>query len=70
MATLFRDSRQAAFNATREERNMLMSHLSLQEENFWPMMSQTADGQIYVIGGNSSIMRLGALSPARPERAQ
>jgi hypothetical protein len=65
VSTLFKDSRQAAFDAPREERNRLMNDLSLQEENFWPMMSQTADGRIYVIGGNSSIMRLDGLDKIR-----
>lgn len=65
IATLFKDSRTATFNAPREERGQMMNDLSLQEENFWPMMSQTSDGQIYLIGGTSSIMRLEGLDGIR-----
>lgn len=70
VATLFRDSRTAAFNAPQETRGMLMNDLSLQEENFWPTLSQTADGEIYLTGGSSSIMRLEGLEKIRRVPAQ
>lgn len=53
VATLFRDCRAASWNAPRAERGMLVNDLSQQEENFWPTITQTADGRIFLVtGGN------------------
>ena len=65
VATLFRDARVAAFNAPEERRGMPMNDLSLQEENFWPMMTQVAGGGIYLIGGTSAVMRVEGLEQVR-----
>ncbi|MES2454912.1 MAG: PA14 domain-containing protein [Bacteroidota bacterium] len=65
VTTLFKDSRLASFNAPDEERNRKMNDYSLQEEDFWPSISQTSDGNIYVTGGPSSIMRLDGLEGIR-----
>ncbi|WP_158800012.1 hypothetical protein [Pedobacter sp. L105] len=44
------------------ERGMSLNGLSLSEENFWPSITQTTDGQIYLTdGGRSSIVRIDGL---------
>ncbi|MEJ7560640.1 MAG: PA14 domain-containing protein [Pedobacter sp.] len=65
VATLFKDSRLASFNAPDEQYNRKMNEYSLQEEAFWPSISQTSDGNIYITGGTSSIMRLDGLDGIR-----
>ncbi|RZM21742.1 MAG: hypothetical protein EOO88_31710, partial [Pedobacter sp.] len=65
VATLFKDSRLASFNAPDQEFNRKMNDYSLQEEAFWPSISQTSDGNIYITGGTSSIMRLDGLDGIR-----
>lgn len=42
-----------------EKRGMSLKGLTLSEENFWPTISQTADGTVYMVdGGRSGIIRL------------
>ena len=53
VATLFKDGRQASWDAPKAERGRLVHELSLGEENFWPSIQQTADGQIFLTGGGS-----------------
>jgi hypothetical protein len=65
VATLFKDSRLASFNAPDQQYNRKMNDYSLQEEAFWPSISQTSDSAIYIIGGTSSIMRLDGLDGIR-----
>ncbi|MES2828863.1 MAG: PA14 domain-containing protein [Bacteroidota bacterium] len=65
VATLFKDSRLASFNAPDEQYNRDMNGYSLQEEAFWPSISQTTDSGIYLTGGTSSIMRLEGLEGIR-----
>ena len=65
VATLFKDSRKASFNAPDEQQNRNMNQYSLQEETFWPSISQTSDGNIYLTGGTSSIMKLDGLEGIR-----
>jgi len=64
VATLFKDSRTSAWNAPEARRGMSMADYSLQEESFWPTLSQTSDGQIY-LGGNGSILRIEGLEGVR-----
>jgi len=65
VTTLFKDARLASFNAPDEARNRKMNGYSLQEENFWPSISQTSDSSIYITGGTSSMMRLDGLEGIR-----
>ena len=69
VATVFADSRTAAWDAPEAKRGLSFAGLSLQEESFWPTLSQTKDGQIY-LGGNGSILRVEGLEGVRrlPER--
>ena len=69
VATVFKDSRTSAWNAPEARRGMSMTNYSLQEESFWPTLSQTSDGMIY-LGGNGSILRVEGLEGIRrlPER--
>ncbi len=64
VATLFRDSRLASWSAPKAEQDMLVNDLSLQEENFWPSLTQTADGDVYLVGGGDggNVLRLDGLS--------
>ena len=44
------------------ERGMSLAGLSLGEENFWPTLTQTADGGIYLAdGGRSSLVKINGL---------
>jgi hypothetical protein len=65
VTTLFKDSRVASFNAPDQQRNRKMNDYSLQEESFWPSISQTSDGNIYITAGTSNIMRLDGLEGVR-----
>ena len=67
VATLFQDSRTTSWSAPKAERDMLVNGQSLQEENFWPSLTQTADGNIYLVGGGDggNIIRLDGLSGIR-----
>jgi hypothetical protein len=53
VATLFRDCRSSSWSASKAERGMSVNELSLQEEDFWPSITQTEDGAIYIVGGGS-----------------
>jgi hypothetical protein len=47
-------------------RGMDLSDLTLHDENFWPTISQTSDGKIYLVdGGRTSIVRLDGLESIR-----
>ncbi len=71
VATLFRDSRLKSWDAPKAIRGMSVSDLSLQEECFYPTITQTAgDGRIY-LQGNGCILSTEGLEgirrlPARP----
>jgi hypothetical protein len=60
VSTLFKDVRQGRLWAMPvAERNMNVTELTLHDENFWPSMTQTSDGQIYLIdGANTAIVRV------------
>jgi hypothetical protein len=53
VATLFQDCRTQSWSAPRAVRGMSVSNLSLNEEDFWPTLTQTMDGSIYIVGGGS-----------------
>lgn len=60
VATMFKDVRQGPlWKMPVATRNMDVTHLSLHDENFWPSITQTADGQIYLVdGANTCIVRV------------
>ncbi len=61
VATLFRDSRQASgWAMPTAQRGMHLEETTLQQENFWPSLTQCADGGIYLVSG-SSIVAVGGL---------
>ncbi|HEY1786279.1 MAG TPA: hypothetical protein VGG30_12045, partial [Pirellulales bacterium] len=63
ISTLFHDSRTAPFwVAPVATRNMDLTGISLHDENFWPSIMQTPDGQIYLIdGARTSLVRIDGL---------
>ncbi|MBV9849389.1 MAG: discoidin domain-containing protein [Armatimonadetes bacterium] len=69
VATLFQDCRLKAWDAPQAVPGMDMNGYSLQEESFWPSMTQTTDGRIYLVG-NSSVLRLEGLESAHRLPAQ
>lgn len=47
------------------ERNMQVNGLTMHDENFWPSITQTADGQIYLNAGHPSLVRVDGLETVR-----
>ncbi len=65
VATLFQDGRQASgWAMPTAKRGMHLEDTTLGQENFWPSLTQTADGQLYLVSG-SSIVRVGGLETIR-----
>ncbi len=73
VAELFRDVRQGrSWSMPIAQRNMLLNEVSLHDENFWPSITQTQDGKIYVVdGGRSSLVRVDGLETIKrlPEQS-
>ena len=67
VATLFRDCRlpEAAWSMPKAERGMLLNHVTNSEESFWPSITQTSDGQVYLVTNFPSIIRLDGLDTIR-----
>lgn len=65
VATLFQDSRTASWSNIPAQRGMLVNDVSIGEENFWPSIAQSADGQIYLVVKDSSIVRVEGLEGIR-----
>ncbi len=67
VAQLFQDVRTGKpWTMPRAQRNMLLNEISLHDENFNPSLTQTADGQIYVVdGGRTSLVRVDGLESLR-----
>ena len=63
-ATLFQDCRIKGWDAPQAVPGLDMNGYSLGEESFWPAITQTTDGNIYLVG-NSSVLRLDGLESAR-----
>jgi hypothetical protein len=64
VATLFKDSRSQTASWSqhpRAIRGMSVSDLTLGEENFWPSITQTEDGRVYVVTNFPSIIRVDGL---------
>jgi len=63
VATLFSDKRTGkSWNMPVATRNMSLDGVTLHEENFWPTMTQTEDGKVYIMnGGRAAFIRLDGL---------
>ncbi|MBE3071175.1 MAG: hypothetical protein IMZ66_13150, partial [Planctomycetes bacterium] len=72
VATLFRDCRlpEAAWSMPQAERGMLLSGVTNSEESFWPSITQTADGRVYLVTNFPSILRVDGLETVRRVPAQ
>ena len=47
-------------------RGMDVTDVSLHDENFWPSITQTPDGQVYLVdGGRTSLVRVDGLDTIR-----
>jgi hypothetical protein len=64
---LFQDIRTGKpWNMPNFQRNMLLNDVSAHDENFFPSLTQTSDGQVYVMdGGRTSIVRVDGLGSIR-----
>jgi hypothetical protein len=68
VATLFKDSRSPASSwvpRNNEIRGMSVSELTTGEENFWPSITQTDDGDVYVVTNFPAIIRVDGLDSIR-----
>ena len=67
VGTLFEDVRQGKlWQMPNAQRNMLLDNITLHDENFWPTLTQTPDGSVYVQdGGNTSLVRVDGLETIR-----
>ncbi len=67
VATLFHDQRAGRlWSMPVAQRNMLLDDLTLHDENFWPSICQTADGNVYLVdGGRTSLVRVDGLESLR-----
>jgi hypothetical protein len=70
LATLFRDSRTASWDFESSTRGMRVNEASLHEENFWPSITQTADGEVYLQVHNSQIVKINGLDKVHRLPAQ
>ncbi len=63
VSTLFHDIRlRPNWAAPVATRNMDVTDVSLHDENFWPSMTQTPDGKVFVVdGGRTSLVRVDGL---------
>jgi hypothetical protein len=63
VSTLFHDIRlRPHWAAPVATRNMDVTEVSLHDENFWPSMTQTPDGKVFLIdGGRTSLVRVDGL---------
>ena len=67
VAELFKDVRRGPlWSMPMAQRGMSLNGLSLHDENFWPSITQTKDGMIYLVdGGRSSLVRVDGLETIR-----
>ncbi len=67
VATLFHDSRQGRpWSMPIGRREMLLNDLTMHDENFWPSITQTTDGRVYLVdGGRTSLVRIDGLDSIR-----
>ena len=73
VSTLFNDIRlRPNWAAPVATRNMDVTDVSLHDENFWPSITQTADGRVFLIdGGRTSLVRVDGLETLKrlPDKA-
>lgn len=68
VAELGGDSRTTAWLRSKQwERGMVLERISFREEHFWPTMTQTADGSVYLCAGkeHTSIFKVDGLETVR-----
>ena len=67
VATVFKDFRQGlSWTMPTDPRGMLLNDLSLGSEQFFPTLTQTSDGALYMVAGNSSsIVQIEGLDQVR-----
>lgn len=67
VATLFRNQREGrTWTMPTAERGMLLNDVTLSEECFWPTMTQTATGEVFIQDGyRQSLVRVDGLSSIR-----
>ncbi len=67
IAELFKDVRRGkSWSMPAAERGLLLDGLTLHDENFWPSITQTRDGKVYLIdGARSSLVRVDGLETVR-----
>ncbi len=67
VAQLFKDGRiGGSWQMPRAERGMDVTDLTLHDENFWPSISQTPDGKVFLVdGGRTSLVRVDGLETLR-----
>ncbi|MHA3772192.1 hypothetical protein ACXR0O_11715 [Verrucomicrobiota bacterium sgz303538] len=67
VSQLFLDSRQGeSWSMPKAERGMLLNTLTTHDENFWPSITQTSDGNVYLVdGGRTSLVRVDGLEHLR-----
>jgi len=68
VATLFKDSRSPGSSWAQHDkaiRDMSVTDLTTGEENFWPSITQTDDGHVYVVSNFPAIMRVDGLDTIR-----
>jgi hypothetical protein len=68
VATLFKDSRAPSSSWTQRSkaiRGMSVSDLTTGEENFWPSITQTEQGEVYVVTNFPAIVRVDGLDTIR-----
>jgi hypothetical protein len=67
VAELFRDVRRGpTWSMPAGPRGMVLNDLTLHDENFWPSITQTKDGEVYLVdGGRSSLVRVDGLKTIR-----
>ena len=70
VATLLRDSRTTAWTFPQERRGMSVADASLQEESFWPSITQLEGGGEIVLQAHSAVLKTSGLEQVRrlPER--
>jgi len=68
VTTLFHDVRQGkAWQMPAAERGMPLDGVTLHDENFWPSITRTSDGKVYLLeGGRMSLVRLDGFETLRP----
>ncbi len=70
VATLFHDSRQAAFDFPEQRRGMSVNRASLHEEFFWPTITQRRNGEVWLQVHNGQLVRVEGIEKLRrlPDR--